>query len=64
MNKDYYEANEDIYEAHKECIKCISSINFDNVHKVGKLMYYILDRKTIEGLIHELEANIMFGNKK
>lgn len=61
MNKDYYEANEDIYEAHKECI---SNINFDNVHEVGRLMYYILDIKTIEGLIYELEANIMFGNKK
>jgi len=36
---------------------------FENIHIVAHYMYHKLDRKTIEALILELEANLRFGDK-
>ena len=36
---------------------------FENIHIVAQYMYCHLDRKTIEALMLELEAQIRFGDK-
>ena len=70
MYKEHFEINEDDYKAfqetygYKDLVDGVDRINFDNVHEVGKLMFERLDIEIIQGLINELEAQLMFGKNK
>lgn len=44
--------------------KSIYDMNYDNIHFVAEYMFEKLDKKVIEALVLELEAQFRFGDKK